>query len=229
MNAYGIDGLCPPRFDAVRDAFGANFAQGHELGARFALAIEGEIVVDLMGGWADRGMSIPFGPNVLTPIFSTTKALASLMIAKLVGEGRLFYETRVAEVWPAFGAAGKGALTVAQVLSHQAGLCGLEEPMTPADWFDWDGVCERLAAMTPLWPPASASGYHPVTFGYLTGEMQTPNCYGEQKVLRLNSWLAERFGADLDGVELYAYGDTRGDLPLLRMAQHAWYRGKPWT
>ncbi len=64
--------------------------------------------------------------------------------------------------------------------------------------------------------------------GYLTGEMQTPNCYGEQKVLRLNSWLIERFGAGLDGVELYAYGDTRGDLPLLHMAQHAWYRGKPW-
>ncbi len=64
--------------------------------------------------------------------------------------------------------------------------------------------------------------------GYLTGEMQTPNCHGEQKVLRLKSWLAERFGARLDDVELYAYGDTNGDLPLLRMAQHAWYRGKPW-
>ena len=63
---------------------------------------------------------------------------------------------------------------------------------------------------------------------YLTGEMQTPNCYGEQKVLRLKSWLAGRFGAGLDSVELYAYGDTSGDLPLLRMAQHAWYRGKPW-
>jgi phosphatidylglycerophosphatase C len=67
-----------------------------------------------------------------------------------------------------------------------------------------------------------------VVNGTLTGEMQTPNCHGEQKVLRLKSWLAGRFGADRDGVELYAYGDTSGDLPLLRMAQHAWYRGKPW-
>ena len=63
--------------------------------------------------------------------------------------------------------------------------------------------------------------------GYLTGEMQTPNCHGEQKVLRLKCWIAERFGADRDAVELYAYGDTSGDLPMLRMAQHAWYRGKP--
>jgi phosphatidylglycerophosphatase C len=64
--------------------------------------------------------------------------------------------------------------------------------------------------------------------GYLTGEMQTPNCHGEQKVLRLKSWLDQRFGAGRHGVELYAYGDTSGDLPLLRMAQHAWYRSKPW-
>jgi CubicO group peptidase (beta-lactamase class C family) len=43
--------------------------------------------------------------------------------------------------------------------------------MAPADWFDWGGVCKRLAALTPLWPPGSASGYHPVTFGYLAGEI----------------------------------------------------------
>ena len=67
-----------------------------------------------------------------------------------------------------------------------------------------------------------------VANGILTGKMYTPNCHGEQKVLRLKSWLAARFGAHRDGLELYAYGDTSGDLPLLRMAQHAWYRGQPW-
>jgi CubicO group peptidase (beta-lactamase class C family) len=93
------------------------------------------------------------------------------MVARLVGQGRLSYQTRAAEVWPAFGAAGKVGLTVEQVLSHQGGLCGLEGPMSPADWYDWDGVCARLSTMTPLWPPGSASGYHPVTFGYLAGEI----------------------------------------------------------
>jgi len=166
-----IRGLCPPRFAAVRAAFEANFAAGLELGARFAFAVEGEIVVDLIGGWADRAQTRPFAEDTLTPVFSTTKAIAAFMIARLVGEGRLSYGERVAELWPEFGQAGKAALTVEQVLSHQAGLCGLPEPMAPADWFDWDGVCARLAAMTPLWPPASASGYHPVTFGYLAGEI----------------------------------------------------------
>ncbi len=65
----------------------------------------------------------------------------------------------------------------------------------------------------------------------LTGLMRTPNCHGEQKVIRLKAWLAERFGKEADGLTLYAYGDTRGDLPMLRMAGPglAWYRGKPWA
>ena len=63
----------------------------------------------------------------------------------------------------------------------------------------------------------------------LTGRMRTPNCHGEQKVLRLKSWLAERFdAASLNALTLHAYGDTAGDKPLLRLAQYAWYRGKPW-
>ncbi len=64
----------------------------------------------------------------------------------------------------------------------------------------------------------------------LTGRMKTPNCHGEQKVVRLRAWAAERFGAaGLEGATLYAYGDTSGDKPMLRLAQHAWYRGEPWT
>ena len=164
-----VTGLCPPRFAAVRSAFAANFTEGLELGGRFALAIDGEIAIDLMAGWADRAQTVPFGPDALTPVFSTTKAMTSLMMARLVGQGRLTYDTRVADLWPDFAAEGKDRLTVDQLLSHQAGLCGLREP--PADWFDWDAVCATLAAMTPIWPPASASGYHPVTFGHLAGEI----------------------------------------------------------
>ena len=166
-----VRGLCPPRFGEVREAFAANFAEGLELGARFSLAIGGEIVVDLIGGWADRAKTRPFAEDTLCPIFSTTKALAALMIARLVDEDRLDYDQPVADVWPAFAAAGKGQVTVAQALSHQAGLPGLIQAMDPQVWLDWSEVCERLAAMAPMWPPGTASGYHPVTSGYLSGEI----------------------------------------------------------
>jgi CubicO group peptidase (beta-lactamase class C family) len=166
-----ISAVCPPRFAAVRRAFEANFAEGRELGARFTLAVEGEVVVDLLGGWADRDGTQAFAADTLTPVFSTTKAMASFMIARLVSEGRLDYAQPVTDIWPEFSQAGKDRLSVEQVLSHQAGLCGFPDPMDPVDWFDWDLICARLAAMTPLWPPGTASGYHPVTFGYLAGEI----------------------------------------------------------
>ena len=68
-----------------------------------------------------------------------------------------------------------------------------------------------------------------VVDGRLTGQMKTPNCYGEQKVLRLNAWMLERFGLSSGAQLAYAYGDTSGDKPMLRMAAHAFYRGKPWN
>lgn len=166
-----ISGFAPPRFAAVKDAFAANFDEGLELGARFTLAEAGEVVLDLWAGFADRKQTKPFDERTLAPIFSTGKAVAAVLIARLVDEGKLDYGQPVAEVWPEFAQAGKAAITIEQVMSHQEGLSGFPEPMDPADWFDWDLICARLAAMAPIWPPGTASGYHPITFGYLAGEI----------------------------------------------------------
>ena len=68
-----------------------------------------------------------------------------------------------------------------------------------------------------------------VDSGRLTGLMKTPNCHGEQKVVRLKAWMDERFGTDGDAELVYAYGDTSGDKPMLRLARQAFYRGKPWN
>ena len=67
-----------------------------------------------------------------------------------------------------------------------------------------------------------------VVGGRLTGLMKSRNCHGEQKVLCLKAWMAERFGVAANGAILYAYGDTAGDQPMLRLAAHAFYRGAPW-
>lgn len=166
-----IEGFALPRYGAVKDAFAANFEAGEELGARFTLVEAGEVVVDLMAGFADRKRVTPFGPRTLAAVFSTTKALAALMIARLVDQGRLDYGQTVASIWPEFGQAGKAAVTVEQAISHQAGLPGFPDPIDPALWADWDAICAKLAAMAPMWPPGSASGYHPVTVGYIVGEI----------------------------------------------------------
>ncbi len=171
MTDYPIDGRTAPGFEPVREAFEANFTQGHELGAAFAVTIEGETVVDLRGGFADRERAMPWDEATIAGVYSSGKAVTALLIAEAVSAGRIDYEAAVASYWPEFAANGKAAITVAEALSHQAGLCGFIEPMEPEDWLDWDLICARLAAMAPLWSPGSASGYHPQTAGFIAGEI----------------------------------------------------------
>jgi len=166
-----IHGTAPGRFAAVKDAFAAQFEQGLELGARFTVCLEGEVVVDLIGGYADRARTKPWDERTLASVFSTGKAVMALMMARLVDQGRLTYDTTVASLWPEFGQAGKEFITLGQLLSHQAGLPGFAEPQDPTIWYDRDEVLRVLAAQAPMWPPGTASGYHPVTIGYLANEV----------------------------------------------------------
>src|ERR1700743_3738390 len=112
-----IHGRAPARFAAVKDALAESFAAGEELGCRFTLVEAGEVVLDLWAGCADRARTRPFDEATLTPIFSTTKALAALLIARLVDQGKLDYGQTVASLWPAFAQAGKGEITVEQMMS----------------------------------------------------------------------------------------------------------------
>jgi len=194
--SFQITGFAPARFSAAKDAFAASIAAGEELGARFTLVEAGEVVLDLWAGWADRKRTRAWDEKTLSPIFSTTKAIAALMIARLVDQGKLDYGQTVASVWPAFGQAGKGAVTIDQAISHQAGLSGFPDQMDPGLWTDWDAICARLAVMTPLWPPGTASGYHPVTVGYIMGEIFR-RVDGRALAAAFQEDVGEPFGLDL--------------------------------
>jgi CubicO group peptidase (beta-lactamase class C family) len=166
-----VHGLIPDEFEAVADVLAASLGSGEEHGARFSVAIEGEIVLDVWGGFADRAKTRPWAHDTLVPVFSTTKAVTAFMMARLVEQGRLDYEQRVAEIWSEFGQAGKDRITVGQLLSHQAGLSGFSPPQAPEIWSDPPAVLDALARQAPLWTPGTASGYHPVTIGYMAGEL----------------------------------------------------------
>ena len=168
---HNISGHVSAGFEPVFEAFLANFSEEVEAGAGFCILRDGEYLVDLIGGTRDRKKTMPWTANTILPVFSTTKAVTALVMAYLVEQGRLDYEQTVASLWPEFAAHGKDKLTVAQALSHQSGLSGITEPMEPADWYDWDGICARLAAQKPIWEPGTASGYHPITVGFLAGEI----------------------------------------------------------
>ena len=158
-------------FGAVADAFRENFAEGLEIGAQFSAYRHGEPLVRLVGGSFDRKGTRALRGDDLIAVFSSGKAVAALVVALCVERGELDYDQRVSEVWPEFAAEGKGELTLGEVMSHQAGLCGItSEAWRPVDWLDWSKACAELAGQAPLFPPGSVSGYHPVTYGFLAGE-----------------------------------------------------------
>jgi len=166
-----VHGFVDPRFEGVRTTLAAMLANGQDIGASFAATINGEPVIDLWGGWADEAQTRPWERDTIVNVYSTTKTMTALTALWLADQGALRFEERVAHYWPEFAAAGKQDVTVAQLMSHSAGLSGFAEPTQPEDLYDWDLITSRLAAQAPFWAPGTAPGYHAVTQGFLVGEV----------------------------------------------------------
>jgi CubicO group peptidase (beta-lactamase class C family) len=166
-----IDGECEPQFASVGDAFRRNFTDRGDVGAGVAVAVKGRIVVDLWGGHADAQRSRPWARDTMPNVWSTTKGVAALCFAMLVDRGQAAYDAPVSRYWPAFAAHGKGDITIAQLLSHQAGLCGFATPAVLSDYLEQEAAEERLAAQAPFWPPGSQSGYHALSIGNLANAL----------------------------------------------------------
>ncbi|NBM18155.1 serine hydrolase domain-containing protein [Streptomyces sp. GC420] len=171
LHQVQVHGHCDPRFSAVRTAFEENFRRRGELGAAVTVLLGGEAVVDLWGGWADRGRTRPWERDTVVNVWSTTKGPTALCAHLLSDRGLLDLDAPVAEYWPEFAAAGKENVLVRQLLSHRAGLAGLREPHTAAELYDWKLTTDRLAATEPWWEPGTVSGYHAITYGFLVGEV----------------------------------------------------------
>jgi len=171
MASAGVDGKVEPGFEGVRDAFARNFEEHGEIGAAFALYVDGRAVVDVWGGTADAATGRPWEEDTLQLVFSTTKGLTAMCAAKLMEEGKLDVEAPVAEYWPEFAAAGKGEIPVRWLLSHKAGLYTVDSPPPYLETLKWDPIVAELAAQTPLWEPGTQHGYHALTYGWLVGEV----------------------------------------------------------
>src|SRR6185295_2252450 len=124
-----IHGECAPGFEAVREAFAANFDGGLEVGASFAAVRDGKPVVDLWAGHADAERSRPWQRDTIVNVFSTTKAPTALCAHILVDRGLLDVDAPVARYWPEFAQAGKERITTRQLLSHSAGLAGVSRKL----------------------------------------------------------------------------------------------------
>jgi CubicO group peptidase (beta-lactamase class C family) len=164
-------GTCEPRFAAAREAFDRNLAERGEVGASLCVTVDGECVVDLWGGQADPSTGRAWERDTIGVVWSCTKGATALCAHRLVADGRLDLDASVADYWPEFAKHGKDVTTLRVLLSHQAGLAALRDPIPEDGLADWDLVVDALAGQEPLWPPGTRVGYHALTFGHLVGEL----------------------------------------------------------
>ncbi|MEO8044925.1 MAG: serine hydrolase domain-containing protein [Spartobacteria bacterium] len=152
----------------IRPLFEENFARFGELGAAVSIWQNGRSLLELHGGFRDARSEEPWTSHTIVLFWSATKGLGSACLLQVLQEQAIRLEQRVAEFWPEFAQSGKGEVTLAQLLSHQAGLAALDEP---AEISDHAAVVRALEKQAPLWPPGSAHGYHARTFGFLLDEL----------------------------------------------------------
>jgi CubicO group peptidase (beta-lactamase class C family) len=166
-----VSGSGDQRFDEVRHAFQTRLDEGKELGGSVAVAVDGEIVLDIWGGFADAGRTTPWQADTLTNVWSTTKTVTALAALVLVDRGELDVFEKVAHYWPEFAANGKADIEVRHLLGHTSGLSGWEQPFQMEDMYDLERSTALLAAKAPWWNPGTAAGYHAMTYGHLVGEV----------------------------------------------------------
>jgi CubicO group peptidase (beta-lactamase class C family) len=166
-----IQGVCADQFGAVREALERNLDSGEELGASLVLDIDGDIVIDMWGGFTDQARTIPWTEHTITNVWSSTKTVTSLAALMLADRGELDVDAPVAKYWPEFGARDKQDILVRQLMSHSSGVSGLDQPARVEDLYDWTGSTSRMAGQAPWWEPGTASGYHALNYGHLVGEV----------------------------------------------------------
>lgn len=194
-----VNGSVAPGFEAVRDAFEANFRKGLEDGAACAVYFRGEKVVDLWGGTRDPKTGAPWEEDTLVLVFSTTKGISSMALAVAHSRGLFDYDERMATYWPEFARGGKGEVTVRQVLSHQAGLPAISQKMDLALLADPDRVADAIGKQVPAWTPGEHHGYHAISLGWYESELLRRV---DPRHRTIGRFLAEEVAAPL-GLELY--------------------------
>lgn len=143
---------------------GEHIERGYHAAAQLAVYRDGALALDLRLGDAA-------GPESRMVWFSATKPVAAVAALMLVERGRLSLDGPLADLWPEFAEGGKGGCTLRHVLTHQGGFPALRPSFDWGRVDDWEYCAAETAAIPAAWAPGTATGYHPVTFGFALGEL----------------------------------------------------------
>lgn len=148
--------------------FQENFEQFGDLGASVSIWQDGAETVRLGGGFQDKEKTIPWTSETPVLIWSATKGPSTACLHHLCERRGIPLSTPVCAIWSEFAAGGKEGITLAEILSHRAGLSALS---TAVPVNDYQAVIDALAQQEPEWTQGAGHGYHPRTFGYLLDEL----------------------------------------------------------
>ena len=183
-----------PRFGRAADRFFDIFRTTANGGGAAAAYLNGELVLDVWGGW--RSKDKPWTHDTVTLCFSTGKGVASTVIHRLADRGLIDYDEPVAAYWPEFAAAGKARITIRELMSHRAGLHNVREVAPSRDvLLDADRLTQALAAAAPDPRRLKGPGYHAVTYGNLVAEV-AQRVTGKDFTTLLREEVAEPLGVD---------------------------------
>ncbi|WP_343708485.1 serine hydrolase domain-containing protein [Mycobacterium sp.] len=189
----GVHGAADPHFACAVRSFAGTFHGSRFGGGALAVYLDGEPVVDVWTGYADRLGRVPWTADSASMVFSATKGMASTVIHRLVDRGLIAYDVPVAHYWPEFGANGKADITVRQMMRHQAGLSALRGA-SKEDLLNHELMERRLAAARPGYS-FGRSAYHALTYGWLlSGLARAVTGKGMRELIREE--LAEPLGTD---------------------------------
>jgi CubicO group peptidase (beta-lactamase class C family) len=166
-----VHGQAAAGFESLVDVFVQNWERYQEIGAGFSLYVDGVEKVSIWGGWADPEAGRPWQEDTMAVTFSATKGVTAICVHHLAEHGRIDLDAPMARYWPEFGAAGKENISIRWVLSHRSGLFSIEAPLTLEEVLAVRPVADALARQAPAWPPGTAHLYHPLSYGYLLGEL----------------------------------------------------------
>lgn len=167
----GVNGHAADGFEGVVRAFQSGVVDPTRTGAALSIWRNGLEVVDIWSGTADHRIGRAWEQDTLNVIFSCSKGLSTLVLARLHETGKLDLLAPISEIWPEFAAHGKGRIAVADVLAHRAGVSVPPKHLTREDALNSHRFAEVIATQEPLWQPGAGHTYHAITFGTIVQEL----------------------------------------------------------
>ncbi|KAI1317840.1 hypothetical protein EDD11_007642 [Mortierella claussenii] len=144
FSTFRVDGTLDrmEHYKPVIDYYTRLFVTHEDLGGSFAVFVDGQPVIDIYAGSKDLEGKVPYANNTLQQVYSSGKVVEGIIIARLVHQGLLDYDAKVAEYWPEFAQNGKQDVRLVDIMVHESGVFYVDDP----SWdLTWDSLADRNA------------------------------------------------------------------------------------